>query len=827
MNARATLWIFGLLLSVLWIFGFVVSQSRNLLHEKYVFPSLHRADRLVFDAVEIKRTHGGKPETIEFTMADDYWYLHEGGQKLRVQGYKIETKIAKAVQKAQRSPRKVTQSRNELGLDPPERILTIKGRSKSSEGELGPQREWTLHLGKETADGKSIYAVDASLPERVFVVATEALKGLEINSPHEMREMVLVNFDEKEVQRIALRENDTKLELVRNEWDTWRIAEPNLGWADQDAVGPKAPGSQRPGNTLLYSLVHIRVDRPEDFLPADPKNLDQYGLADGKAWLAIETVSQSDSASRKEPGKITKMQTLLVGKEEGKHFYARLKDDPGVFKIPGHYLDPIRAAIANPQSLRSKTLLPISSSQVERFQLRVGAESADFAFKDKKWQISQQKQPMTPANQGQVGRMIQALDLKPVIDEFLPEGADDAKLGLAPASAELKVALKAPEDVQKGVKVEVALEFGKHERRGDKDYVAVKRRASDGGIARFWIPKDLAEALIPVTGILTYVSPALPTFDSANADAIVIDFGAQQVKLVQRNKRWFVRENDETYESPANAKSVSELLDALENLPNKKWIAKVGPKDDLKPYGLTSPQSKVKVFLQKGATKEIVEIAFGKETDDIMDRPGQFAKSSLSDKVFLVNSDLMKALRKFPWRSPVDVQMGFGVQTCVALQALCPLMWASPLALGPTAGTSADEVQALKVTLRTVVETRVFQFQREGKSWKEKGSLSGFQPDDAKVQRVAELLTKSSPRPIIGLEGAARSAYKLKPDAALLEIEATLPGGKTVTLRIGERSEDFYFAQLSTWPEAVFLIPTESVAPIIVGAVYFSRPAAD
>ena len=74
------------------------------------------------------------------------------------------------------------------------------------------------------------------------------------------------------------------------------------------------------------------------------------------------------------------------------------------------------------------------------------------------------------------------------------------------------------------------------------------------------------------------------------------------------------------------------------------------------------------------------------------------------------------------------------------------------------------------------------------------------------------------------LAGGAKIDHKLSPADASLVIEAVFADGKKSTLTIGADYEgQGRFAQISTWPGAVFFLPPERVTPILGGIMYFAK----
>src|SRR5438309_8359951 len=101
MNLRTTPLLFGLLFGLLLLFGATLVYKKSPVDENLIVPSMAGPD-VNIDTLLIQYK-GGKEEKEElvFTQDNEMWFLQQAGQKVRVEGFKID-QIVREVQQAKR-----------------------------------------------------------------------------------------------------------------------------------------------------------------------------------------------------------------------------------------------------------------------------------------------------------------------------------------------------------------------------------------------------------------------------------------------------------------------------------------------------------------------------------------------------------------------------------------------------------------------------------------------------------------------------------------------------------------------------------------------------
>lgn len=180
------------------------------------------------------------------------------------------------------------------GLAKPRLTVTLTG----SGGEKG------LRLGKETADGKNVYAARQGEQE-VFQLAKVALDDLS-KKPGDLRDKTLLSFKRDDATGITITTPGQTLELTRS-GNEWKVAKPAIPQVKEDKL-----------SALLFTLEVVKGSQVVEEKPAD---LAKYGLAQPQVRVRV--------ALPKGP------QELLIGKQAGANeYYARTSSQEAVFTVP-------------------------------------------------------------------------------------------------------------------------------------------------------------------------------------------------------------------------------------------------------------------------------------------------------------------------------------------------------------------------------------------------------------------------------------------------------------------------------------------------------------
>jgi hypothetical protein len=873
MNSRNTIAIVAAFLAMFWVFGLIVSVGKTRLDETALFPTLKASSNTYeVDAISVERTKGKTPEEFHFSRTGEQWYLAEGKQSIKVDQFRVRDLINEVKDARRDEETIVGNDPAAVGLTRPSATITLTGHPRKKEkddGEKKPDlsrtKEWKLFLGNESVDKKFVYAASSDRPGRIFAVPRASLNAVFFKSANDLRSKRLFDFSEPSVQSISLKDGSTELEAKKAAGGTWLLTKPNLGYADFEGGAPPKeapPGAPAPEGGikgLLAAITAVRVDSEDDFVPPASDTLQRNDLVAGKERLRIQVLSGDDKKPTDE--------TLLVGREDKDYYYARLATDEGTFKIQKKLLTPVLEAMKAPEKLRSRDLSPVTIKDADGISLTLGKDEARFvgAGEPKTWHVELPGYSRTTADSKAVSALLESLQGKREAVAFKDvsdaEAAKvDAELGFdAPAMAASvylfgletgKDAKKDDPKLKKDAKPAVSWQFGKTE----NDQVWVKRTMPDGPTARFAIDKAAFDKILPREGLIGYLEPVLPKLETDDVVKIDINRGGKTVSAEKTGNRWMIK--DSAGDVPADARKVEDFLRPFGALQIRRWVKKIDAKDDLEAYGLKSPSVTVTLAvkldklsaqaigsalgqagsvmadpglaalgaawanLQLGGEKIVVK--FGKDTDK-EDANSVYVQHSKVDRLSLAPAVTANLVRDADLRDRSTI-----LQPQLHIAALAvgaPGYWsASPLVTGVLSRASADKVKQLTVTVRTPVELRTFSFLRKDKSWADQSGLKEFQVDDEHVNAVADLAARLDFNRIVLVSGGPKADQKLTPTDATVVVTAVMADLSVVTVTVGASYEGFgYFAQVSKWPGAVFLLNLDRVQPILRGASYFAR----
>ncbi len=879
MNVRSSIGLIGVFLALFWIFGLMLALDRARVDEAFIMPSLKSAGNVAIDSVVVARKSKGKEAAeYQFARKDDAWTLRQGNQAIKVEAFRLSNLI-KEVREAKRDADVNTSgSPADFGLAPPQATVTLSGKVRKpadekkldSDEATGPTREWSLYLGNDSPDKKYVYVSTSDNPTKVLAVPRQSLLAVLFKNANDLRSKRLFDFSEPTVQAFSLTEGSTEISAMKSRGGAWLLVKPNLGYADYE--GPPLPKESPPGakapegglKSLINAIAAVRVDSEDDFVPPAVDTLPRNDLVAGKEKLRIQIFSGDDKKPTEE--------TLLVGRQEGEYYYARLATDEGTFKLPRKLLQPIFDALKSPDTLRSRDLTPVSIKEADAATLTVGKDESRFALADSKtWYVTLPGSSQAPANGRNVDAMLDALQGRRDVLAF-KDVADadaakvDAELGFDAPQAAAAVYLNGIEmgkdaklddpKLKKDAKPAVSWQFGKTE----KDQVWVKRTMADGPAARFTVNKSVLEKIVPREGLLGYLEPSLPKLSVKDIVRMEIDRGGKAVVLERKNDGWILK--DAAGDTPADVRKVEELAKRYSDLQVRRWVKKLDAKDDLDALGLKSPALSLTFTVKKdqlqaeaigralaqlgGITNgpalvtlgsawnnlqlgtEKVTLKFGKDAPDKDDAGTLFVQHSKTGRLGLLPSIFATVLRESDYRDRSTILQPqvhlAALLTGAPTQPFAAFLDASPLATGQLGRGDASQVKKLHITIRTPVELRSFAFVRKDKTWVDQSGLKEFQADDEHINTVAELAARLEMNRVVLLAGGPKADQKLTPKDATMVIDAVMTDLRVVTVTVGANFESLgYFTQVSTWPGAVFLLNPDRVQPILRGATYFAK----
>lgn len=252
-----------------------------------------------------------------------------------------------------------------------------------------------LLVGDQTLDGAGVYLMRTSEPQKVFVVAADAVERLNL-SLSEVREKSVLRFDPERVNRIRLiMGGQTQIAFERVE-TAWRVTEPFDDVADAGEV-----------MGLLNTLGEVRVE-PGNFVADSPGALAQYGL--DHPILAVALRFEKGTERR-----------LVIGDkapEESGMAYAKRDDEPSVFLVPEKLFGLV---MRSPDDIRTHRALPFPPSAVRGLKVSLPDRSIQLVRVNDAWHF---KEPERLADMEAVQSFISDLHTLSVLewlDEVTPE----------------------------------------------------------------------------------------------------------------------------------------------------------------------------------------------------------------------------------------------------------------------------------------------------------------------------------------------------------------------------------------------------------------------
>lgn len=869
MNFRSTAYLFAVMFSMLWLFGLMLAFKKNPLDQAYVVPTLQAARDIDIISVAVERKPKDKePQEFQFTQDNDVWRLKDvaSGVAVKVEGFRIND-IVNQVKGARKDEEfGVKTDLASFGLTAPEATITIKGRARAKpadrkdakDGEENKEEkkeappvketEWKFYVGKESPDKKFVYCNSSDDRSRVYAVTKSSIESLFFEDPNYLRSKRLFDFTDATAKTIEIKKASDALELKKGDDNLWRFEKPALGFADFE--GPPAPKELPPGiktpeagvKGLISAIQNIRVDADADFVAAAKDDLTKYQLVDGKEAIRIQ-VGTSDFK------KETSKETLLIGELTRDHYYARLANDEGVFKLKAKLIDPVLDALKNPGKLRSIDVGQFDPKTVDVITLRVGKDDTKLWHPEgKPWQIKIGNEPAKKANEQAVTKLLETLQGKRQIQSFHDEAdtkALDAKLGLDSPVAEVNIYSSGLEkkeekkddkkvdkkdekkeekketkkddgfELKKDAKPALTLRFGK----ADKERVPVLR----GTDARFDVPKAILDAASPPEGALAFLDQALPPFDIAEVIRLDLQRGAKKIELERATGaqagRWLVKEGkDKADQNLADVQKSDMLFRLTGGLHARKWHKRLDPKDDLDAYGLKSPTltvtvKKLRVAPAAAATTlalvslpvearpiaavsalaalygdkgETVVIQFGKETAD----KDVYAKHSGSELLFAVSTDLVKMLRETDLRDKTallltESYLAAGAVGSPAGQPSAGLTALAPVITGYVTNLEPAKIKEIRLAMRNSFELREVAFQRKEKAWIDLTGLKDFNLDAERVEQLAKDFGRLRAHRFISLAGGPKTDHKLAAKDFTAKVDLVTDDGKTISITVG------------------------------------------
>jgi hypothetical protein len=864
MNFKTTYILFGVLIALLVAVGLMQWFGQPPVDSSWVMEDMHRANIKAEDisTVEISRTEP-KEETIVFVRDPDkqHWRM-AAPLAFRVDFSPVSQLVRQIVDARKvKNPEDLTNNLEEWGLTSPQEVITLK----QEDG-----KEWKLNIGKQGYKSELVYVTSSGQPKVVKAVKKadidQVFKNVNDFRTKELLAEGAINLPES-VQDIKLTGPGGKELSLAKKGSTWHFVKPDYGEAEEGGENLEMVGrgeKQLSGvRGLLQSVSGLQVGDVKDFVAdnVSAADLAKYGLEEKKpATLTIEIKRApghlvGGSSEKKEL--IT--ETLLIGnKFESKDkdgnkedkYYARLLSEKNVVAVAAKPVEPLLKALDDPASLRNRDLVQIDVPKIDAINIK-DAEGKLVQLRHtgepKRWRLVEGDK-LVDADDISVQSLLKALTAKKQVKEFPTQAAKE--LGLDKPTAEISlwvdgIEAKKPEEKKEEPKKDDAKDKKKDDKKDekktekkgpskdkedpnavpklkdektptvrlifgkeDKDLVYVRREVGKESV-QLAVPKTI---MTDVTqGRIAYLNRKLPEFPQNDvAEVLLTREGQPPVKVVREQEKgadgkvtkttWKLDEPKELKGRNADTPKVEDIIGDLHDLNAEKLVAEKSSDTDLARMGLTAPPVKVTLTLEKADKKKETRVfVFGKPTDE-KDPTKVYAKLGERDLVFIVSSRLPDMLKK--------------------LELADPRIFAF----------DAAKVKGLKLVgwkpaLKIIATLDLERKPAENKGWTVKKGPDGFTLDEQKVQTFLTQLSHLSAERFVSFKTPPKPEYGLDEKARNLQIEIALDDGKTHTLTIGDLDKDKknYYAQSSTVPGDVFLLPQEMFAEVLKGVGYFGK----
>ena len=237
MNFRITTFFFGLLLAMLWVFGLMIAHKKTGGDSTAIVPSL--ADAKI-DSIKVEGAEKGKAlSPVHFAQKDDNWFLKDGSQEARVDGFQVKRMIDQLRDAKPDEDADVTREPEFYGLNAPERVVTLKGKLN------GEAKEWKFFVGKVGPDGMA-YVNSSDRPAKVFAIAKRNIETLYFEDPNYLRSKRLFDFSDTSVTEVIAKQGAKELDLKRNDLNSWTFVKPPLGFAGPDNPAEPPDDKKKP-----------------------------------------------------------------------------------------------------------------------------------------------------------------------------------------------------------------------------------------------------------------------------------------------------------------------------------------------------------------------------------------------------------------------------------------------------------------------------------------------------------------------------------------------------------------------------------------------------
>lgn len=839
MNFKTTYILFGLLGGVLLVFVVAVWLSPlKPLDTTYVFPSAHdesnKIDPKDIDAVAIERDRPRQEKLVFTRTGKDAWKMEHPGS-YRIESSRVDDLVRHVLDAKKQKGVEVDRNLERWGLKNPSATITLKGKGRTFE----------LFIGKEYSN--RVYALSSDERKEPMVVLRSGIE--EVFKPaNDFRARDLLASNPGNIEFLKLQHGPGEPRILEQRSGQWWFVKPDYGPADYEGASTADANKPPTGvSTLLSAMTDIRVDSktppPAEDLPGDKKDkekkdkekqeikadsgfvednakdLKKYNLETEKsADLVIEVKRTAEGAQKAEAV------TLLVGKKVDKEeqYYARLASDRNVVKVSAKALEPLRKFIANPEELRDHDLVR-EKPDVVRIKYRSGEEieliktgmasaprPGPHSFGDtwKLYRGNDKKGLITDT--ATVTSLVSALTAKRQVKEF-PTGQSDKALGLDSPNVVvslwangIKKGEKKKDENKKDAKKDkdgtpkvkdkdgdrpelrsdtpdVVLEFGATD---SDNRVAVRRKMGKDLKDTLVVKVDASVFTLANGDALSYLQknlpPLIPSSELLAVARVTLELDGKVTELVHKdpkdkNSPWVFDKPSDLKGRKADTEAVNNLFTTVNDLRIVRWKSLKATDPELSRWGLKSPTNRV-TFTPEGSDKKLEKsLLIGNPIDD--KKTVYYARQSDRDSIFLVSKAEVDKLK-------------------------------TPLLDLTVFDFKAGDVKAVKLSgWPRRGKPDVLELERKGaNSWEGKDREGKVTVNAGRAEALIAALEQLKAEKFLALKGGARAAHGMDVKKGAVEIEVSLANKDKITLTIGNRDGDSFYATSSKHPGAVFLI---------------------
>lgn len=507
-----------------------------------------------------------------------------------------------------------------FGLDKPRFAATFwlgdQAHPFAVGSEVKGQKTWEKRAYLRIGDEPRVFVVSNDLAEKLA-------KGVEkLEKPEDGAKWAAAFRDKRVFERTRDPEKATALRVVGKE-RTLELARAEKAWELRSPVTDLADPSKV--SSLLSKARNLEVEK---FISEDATKLAEYGL--DKPQLTAELKAEDGT-----------LMTLLIGGEapEKDHLYAKRGEEPSIFTIKKEFLTDIEPKL---EDIRDRKVANFDDSDVTAVEVAVAGKdiwAAAREGKDKDWRLSKPRDAaayqsglgdvLRHAGRLRIARWID--DPKDPAHEHLKEPAATLTLRREPKgkpgatalppitlhfSAPIKTEKPKPAEPKKPAEPggdkdkkaedekpkEPEFEEGRYVRReGQAGILYVLAGKAPDGAAYY--EKDSVEAI-------NWLAECFGKGHLAVLDRKVFDFKQDAVTrlTIERDSARLVAEKkdgDWKLTAPvsldADKSNVSSILGAMNDLAADDYVAENPQPDDLKRYGLDTPELRITAAIEEEA----------------------------------------------------------------------------------------------------------------------------------------------------------------------------------------------------------------------------------